>query len=166
VASDAEKNRKTRRRQMVLVGGLLLFALLIRINLRQGQIYGDSMEPNFHNGSTVLVWKTASTANLQPGDVIIFRDKKGDELIKRIAFIRKQWQPESPTGFYAHPNGGRLIPYSILFDDYFKRVKAGKTLRPAAENSIYVLGDNLVDSDDSRNFGPISPQQILGKVVP
>lgn len=31
---------------------------------------------------------------------------------------------------------------------------------------LYVLGDNLLVSDDSRNFGPIRPSQVLGKVIP
>jgi signal peptidase I len=164
-SDDVGRRQKTRRRQAMLVGGLLVFALLLRLNLRQGRVWGNSMEPTFYHDTTVLVWKTVPRASLRAGDVIIFRDDKGDELIKRIAFIR-QWQPQPPTGSYVHPNGGRLIPYSLLFDNYFKNVRSGRKPRPASENTIYVLGDNLVDSDDSRSFGPISSRQVLGKVVP
>lgn len=161
----ATNRSRTRRRQFLLVGGLLVFAILLRLNLRQGQVWGNSMEPTFDHATTVLVWKTVPRSSLKAGDVIIFRDSNGEELIKRIAFIR-QWQPQPPPGNYAHPNGGGLIPYWLLFNDYFNRVKTGKKPRPAPENTIYVLGDNLLGSEDSRHFGPISPDQVLGKVIP
>lgn len=160
------KGKLLLRRELVFLTTFLLFALVLRFNLRQGRVSGESMEPTYHNGETILLWKTSPRNRLKPGDVIVWRDENGEELIKRIAFIRKRWRPVSPSGCYAHPNGGRLIPYSLLFDDYFHKVAAGQLRRPPEGNSIYVLGDNLVDSDDSRNFGPISPKQVLGKVIP
>jgi signal peptidase I len=147
------------------VAVLLILAIALRVNLRQGRVTGASMEPTYSNGETVLVWKTYPMSLLKPGDVIVFRDRNDDELIKRVAFIRA-WMPQPPQGDYANPNGGRLIPYTVLFGDYFAWVASGKTPRPAPENTIYVLGDNLLVSDDSRHFGPIAPGQILGKVVP
>ena len=159
------KPKKSRRRELFFLAALLVFALLLRLNVRQGQIAGASMEPNYADGSIVLVWKTAPRAKLKVGDVIIFRDAKGDELIKRIALIQA-WKPQVPIGSWPHPNGGRLIPFSLLLGDYFKRVKNNETPRPNSRNTIYVLGDNLVDSDDSRTFGPIRLDQVLGKVIP
>jgi len=162
---NSANRAKSRRRQIILVGSLLLFALLVRFNLRQGLIEGNSMEPTFSDGTTVLIWKSVPRGSLKAGDVIIFRDGEGTELIKRIAFIRS-WQPQSPTGSYTHPNGGLLIPYALLFDRYFRLVKAGLEPAPPHENTIYVLGDNLVNSEDSRHFGPISLSQVLGKAIP
>lgn len=34
-----------------------------------------------------------------------------------------------------------------------------------SEDEIYVLGENLKESIDSREYGPISKKQIIGKVV-
>jgi signal peptidase I len=161
----AEKRPRSRKRQWIFVAILVVFALALRINLRQGRISGASMEPSYSNGDTVLVWKSYPRRLLKPGDVIVFRDRNGDELIKRIAFIQPG-MTAPPPGSYPNPNGGRLIPYSILFGDYFSRVAAGRIPRPTPERAIYVLGDNLPVSDDSRNIGPISQAQILGKVVP
>ena len=155
-----------RRRSLVAVGILLLLAIGLRFNVRQGTIHGPSMSPTYEDGDTVLVWKTAPRSGLKPGNVIIFRDTNGDELIKRIAFVRPRWLPGSPTGKYANTNGGRLIPYSLMFDPYFHDVATGKKPRPAVGRTLYVLGDNLVESDDSRYIGPISARQILGKVIP
>ena len=30
---------------------------------------------------------------------------------------------------------------------------------------IYLIGDNKTESDDSRHFGPVPPENILGKVT-
>ena len=104
-----------RRRDWVALCVLIGIAVLLRANFRQGAIQGASMEPTYHNGDTVLVWKSVPRDSLKPGDVIIFRDKKnGDELIKRIALIRP-WSPNLPQGMWALPNGGRLVPFSQLF---------------------------------------------------
>ena len=157
---------KLRRQTWIALGILFLLALVLRLNVRQGRISGPSMSPTYENGETVLVWKTAPRSLYKPGTVIIFRDTNGDELIKRIAFIRPAWDPTPPSGDYILPNGGRRVPYGLLFGPYFSDVLLGKTPKPAPDRTIYVLGDNLVESDDSRYIGPISPSQILGKVIP
>ena len=157
---------KLRKQTWIALGVLFLLALGLRLNVRQGRVTGPSMSPTYENGDTVLVWKTAPRSLYTPGTVIIFRDTNGDELIKRIAFIRPVWDPKPPPGAYALPNGGRLVPYGLLFGQFFSDVTLGKRPRPAPDRTIYVLGDNLVESDDSRHIGPISPSQILGKVIP
>jgi len=156
--------QKSRRREWTLLAILLIFALVVRLNFRQGRVSGDSMEPSYHINDTVLIWTSYPRSMLKPGDVVIFRDKK-DELIKRIVLI-KDWQDSPPAGNFTTINGGRQIPYALLFDWYFRRVASGIKPKPPKENRIYVFGDNLPVSDDSRSFGPISPDQILGKVVP
>ncbi len=157
---------KLRKQTWIALGILFLLAVVLRLNVRQGRISGPSMSPTYENGETVLVWKTAPRSLYKPGTVIIFRDTNGDELIKRIAFIRPVWQPRPPPGDYILPNGGRHVPYGLLFSPYFSNILLGKTLKPASDRTIYVLGDNLLESDDSRRIGPISPAQILGKVIP
>ncbi len=157
---------RLRKQTWIVLGVLLVLALLLRFNVRQGRVSGPSMEPTYHDGETVLVWKSAPRASYKPGVVVVFRDHNGDELIKRIAFIRPQWSPVPPASDYVTTNGGRHIPYSLLFGNYFARVASSRLPHPPADRTIFVLGDNLIESDDSRHIGPISPSQILGKVVP
>ena len=157
---------RLRKQTWIALGILLALALLLRFNLRQGRISGPSMMPTYENGETVLVWTSAPRSKLKPGDVIIFRDTNGDELIKRIAFIRPVWRPAPPAGDFVTINGHRRVPYRLLFGAYFQGIVSGKTPVPSPERTIYVLGDNLLESDDSRHIGPISLRQILGKVIP
>ncbi len=157
---------RLRKQTWIALGVLFALALLLRFNVRQGRVSGPSMSPTYENGDTVLVWTSAPRAKLKPGDVIVFRDTNGDELIKRIAFIRPTWRPAPPAGDFRMINGGRRVPYPLLFGAYFQNVASGKTSLPARDRTVYVLGDNLLESDDSRHIGPISPRQILGKVIP
>ena len=157
---------KLRKQTWIALGILFLLALVLRLNVRQGRVTGPSMSPTYKNGETVLVWKTAPSLVYKPGTVIILRDTNGDELIKRIAFIRPVWQPLPPPGDFRSPVTGRDIPYGLLFGQFFSDVALGQRPRPASNRTIYVLGDNLLESDDSRRIGPISPAQILGKVIP
>ncbi len=169
---------RLRKQTWIALAVLLALALLLRLNVRQGRVSGPSMSPTYENGETVpsmsptyengetvLVWTSAPRSKLKPGDVIIFRDTNGDELIKRIAFIRP-WQPAPPPGDFHTINGNRRVPYPLLFGWYFHRVTSGKIPVPSPDRTVYVLGDNLRESDDSRHIGPISPRQVLGKVIP
>lgn len=147
-------------------GILIILALVLRLNVRQGRVTGPSMSPTYEDGNTVLVWKSVPRAFLKPGMVIIFRDTNGDELIKRIAFIGPQYARTPPNTDWTTINGSRKIPFADLFNNYYARVASGQTPAPSAGRDIYVLGDNLVESDDSRHIGPITAKQVLGKVVP
>jgi signal peptidase I len=147
-------------------GILLLLALVLRLNVREGRVSGPSMSPSYENGETVLVWKSFPRSLLKPGVVIIFRDTNGQELIKRIAFIGPQYARQAPDADWTTINGSRKAPLPLLFSRYYARIASGETPAPLPDRDIYVLGDNLPESDDSRHIGPIRASQILGKVIP
>ena len=160
------RSLRLRKQTYWAFGILIILALVLRLNVRQGRVTGPSMSPTYENGDTVLVWKTVPRSLLKAGMVIIFRDTNGDELIKRIAFIGPQYARTAPNADWTTINGSRKIPFSVLFNNYYARVASGQTPTPSADRDIYVLGDNLIESDDSRHIGPITAKQILGKVVP
>lgn len=160
---------RLRRREWIVLAILLAFALLASINFKRVQVSGASMEPTFHDGDRVIVWKRAPHDQLKPGDVIVFESGQGEgELIKRIAWVQK---PEAPTHF-PPPDFPRTIPTpsgpldrEYGFEPYFAALDAGSLPIPPPRNTIYVMGDNYKHSLDSRDFGPIDPGQILGKVI-
>lgn len=163
-----------RRREWVVLSVFLVLALLVAVNIKRVEVSGISMEPSYHSGETVVVWKTVPRQTLKPGDVIVFKSSDGDELIKRIVFVADtraaaQFPPSGFPTVLTTPAGVRILPTAppdVTFAGYFGAVETGHIPPPPPRNTIYVMGDNVLHSNDSRDFGPISPGQILGKVLP
>lgn len=168
----AQQKRKARahlrRREWLFLSVFLVIAIAAWVNVKRVEVSGISMEPTFHNHELVVVWKTVPRISLVPGDVVVFRSTDGDELIKRIAAIQRGPAPRFPA--WLTLSDGRREAVAALFSPdnspYFKGRMTGIVPSPAPDRTIYVLGDNLMHSNDSRDFGPISPRQLLGKVVP
>ena len=167
-----EHIRGLRKREWVFLGFFLVLAVGAFFNFKRVVIRGRSMEPTFHSGEAVVVWKFAPRDKLKPGDVIVFR-QDNDELIKRIVYIADPRQPGEfpPPGFpttLTNPEGWHVpagAPPWMTFRLYFAKVQAGAISAPPLNRTIYVCGDNFPHSDDSRDFGPIDPTQILGRVI-
>lgn len=167
-AQNADARKRLRRREWAFLSVFLLVALTAWVNVKRVEVKGISMEPTFHNGDLLVVWKTVPRASLRPGDVIVFKSADGDELIKRIAAIQTGPNPHFPP-WLTFSDGRReavAALFSVYNSPYFADRMMGRVPLPAPDRTIYVLGDNLMRSNDSRDFGPISPRQLLGKVVP
>lgn len=63
------------------------------------------------------------------------------------------------TGVYTALETGDIV---VLMHNGTEKVKRVSDIRA---NKLFVLGDNANESTDSRQFGWISKQQIVGKVV-
>ena len=163
--AEAEKQRQTallRRIEWIFLSFFLVVALGVWVNIQRVVVHGRSMEPTLHDGDALVAWKTAPRGKLRAGDVIVFRDADGSELIKRIVYIQNAQGKAMPPDYVQIP--GSVRPWKKLFHDYNADVKAGRTLKPGPDNTIWVMGDNTDNSEDSRVFGPIRPDQIIGEV--
>jgi type IV secretory pathway protease TraF len=91
--------------------------------------------------------------------------------------------PTLPNGSYAivdtnlyklfQINRGDILLFRTEKEEVVKKIigfpnekieVAGKEIN-LANDEIYIIGINLAESIDSRNYGPISKKQIMGKVV-
>jgi signal peptidase I len=157
---------------------LILSALIGRFEVHQ-----ISMEPTFHEGQRVLVSKLGSiwssllvrTAHaaespqaspfaIKRGQVVVFyrtptRDE--DALIKRVIGL--------PGDMIAFRDDGVLIDGRLLDEPYIHgaATSCGGACDPITlgPDEYFVMGDNRVNSLDSRSFGPIAANQIVGRVV-
>ncbi|MFC4118146.1 S26 family signal peptidase [Nonomuraea zeae] len=119
---------------------------LLRRRLVIVEVQGDSMAPAYTDGDRVLVGRNT---RLRRDDVVVFThpeaglDPAGRPgramLIKRVVAFAGEPVPHSGD---PAPYGG-LIP----------------------EGHVYVLGDNPVNSADSRLFGPVPTGLIVGGVL-
>ncbi len=128
-------------------------------------VSGASMEPNFSNGNYLLI-DELSYRFREPkrGEVIVFR-YPGDEktfYIKRLIGLpgERVVIKDGTVLVYNNDNPQGLV----LGEDYIdKGVRTlGRSDVLLAEGQFYVLGDNRYYSFDSRNWGTVSREEIVG----
>jgi signal peptidase I len=141
----------------------VIIALLINLLLAQAtRVYGQSMEPNLHTDQRLVVEKITYSSwwpmgGPQRGDVVVFRvDANSDLLIKRVIGL---------PGDRVEVRAGQVyINGELLNEAYITRPTYGDygpvDVPPL---HIFVLGDNRGFSNDSRAFGALSLESVIGR---
>lgn len=163
----SKKIEKARRRNrlitlaMDLVITVVVVWLVFGLVLGLGVVRGDSMLPNYQNGDLVLISRGHSAS---VGDVILFRCD-GMEYIKRvIAGPGDKVELDEQTGEVL-VNGSPSQEDICIISPTLAR-KGGLTFPlTVGEGQLFVLGDNRPYSQDSREIGLISLEQVDGKVL-
>jgi signal peptidase I len=170
----------------ILAAALVVALLMIGFVFRSYQVDGPSMQNTLHNGDKLIVWKVPRTwARItghdyipKRGDIVIFSEsglsqfgqEDTKQLIKRVIGLPGDRIVVS-GGVYTiynkqHPNG--FDPDKTLsYFNYGKDmpVTSGDIDVTLGADQLFVSGDNRPDSLDSRAFGPIDANQIIGKLV-
>lgn len=104
----------------------------------------------------------------QVGDVVVFKDPKGNHACKRI--IGVEGDKVDKLGEYVHlfqnevDLGIRKVPMDFgNWEDALDAEEETAIIVP--KGMVWVEGDNPLYSIDSRHYGPISMDSIVGKVV-
>jgi signal peptidase I len=133
-------------------------ALLLRSTVQLYAIPSGSMLPTLNPGDTVVVTPYFA-GEPQRGDVIVFRSP-GDPnamLIKRVVGI---------PGDLVHSRLGRVrIGGHTLAEPYLRSpAEAGEIAAQIVPSGhFFVLGDNRTDSLDSRHWGCVPRELIVGR---
>ncbi len=154
-----------RRRFCVLMTGLLMFGLtgcsvfnlmVGDTNVRRVKILGAAMEPNFHDGQIVDV-EEIPVEELQRGDVILFKVDEDRQYLKRLIGLPGETLEIRDNKVYI--NG------KVLDEPYIKEpVRGDSMMYVMGSDEYFVMGDNRDNSADSRVFGSIPGESILGRV--
>ena len=156
--------------------GALIVALLIKAFLLQAfYIPSASMEPTLQEDDRVLVNKLSyKIGDVQRGDIVVFEKPEGaggdiDDFIKRVIGL--------PGETVSFTGGSVFIDGKELTESYVDGVETnsgsvinGCTNTPALADTcvvpdgmVFVLGDNRGSSQESRFFGPIEEDSIVGR---
>lgn len=155
--------------------GALAVALLIKTFLLQAfYIPSGSMEETLHEDDRVIVNKLSYTfGDVGRGDVIVFEKPPqagGDinDLIKRVIALPGETITLVDGDVYV--DGNRLdepyvgdtptLPIGII-PDCVNEAAADRCTVP--DDTVFVMGDNRDGSTDSRRFGPIEQDTIVGR---
>jgi signal peptidase I len=138
----------------------ILIALLINLFLAQAtQVLGQSMEPNLHTNQRVVVEKVTYRVFHGPrrGDIVVLDlPNQSDMLIKRV--IGLPGETIEVRGGEVHIDGERLD------EQWATRLGGGDygpyTILPL---HVFVMGDNRGSSNDSRSFGAVHVDDVVGR---
>lgn len=129
-------------------------------------VKGASMEDNFHDGDYLLIDEISYRFD-EPkrGDVIVFRypENPSQFFIKRIIALPGETieiKNDQVTIYNSETPGGFL-----LNEDYLSSSQEtiGNLSENLDNNEYYVLGDNRLQSSDSRRWGALEKRFITGK---
>jgi len=136
----------------------VVIALFINLFLAQAtQVLGQSMEPTLHSSQRVVIEKISYRFHgPRRGDVVVIDSPKQSEmLIKRVVGL--------PGETVEVSNGRVLVDGEPLKEDWSVKLGGGSygphTVPPL---HVFVLGDNRGASNDSRSFGPVPIEHIVG----
>ncbi len=132
---------------------IILAVVLIRTFVATPvRVNGLSMYPTLDNGNFMILKKYARN-DINRFDIVVIRRGK-EKLIKRVIGL--------PMEDVEYRDNTLFINNELFPDDYGD----GNThdfVDYCAKDEYYVLGDNREDSTDSRIFGCIKKEDILGK---
>lgn len=125
---------------------LFFFALFMNLNFHTVIVDGQSMLPTFRPDDKVVVSKAYWLVGaIRDKDIVVIKDPTGTGyIIKRVFRMAGEDVPVDKWPYFHHIVDG---PYTV------------------PDGDVYVLGDNLPESEDSRRFGPVETSKIIGKVV-
>lgn len=165
-ASIADKPKATARRRRpsgVAVGIALIVALVVvRIFVAEPfRIPTESMEPTLRPGDQALVDKLSGHAPTR-GQLVAFHSPRsgGEVLLKRVVAVGGDTVGLEDGVLVVNGKQVRepFVDHKAIDSVYFGPVKV-------RQGTIFVMGDNRANSEDSRDFGAVRTSSIIGRAV-
>lgn len=154
-----------------LVIALSIFLVVYLFAMQPHQVNGQSMVPSFESGEYVLTDKVSyKLRDPQRGEVIVFHAPEtancpkgtGCDFIKRVLALPGETVAVSNNAIIVNgqPLSEIYIPdtYQTLAGEYTQ----GRTIT-LGPNEYFAVGDNRPYSSDSRAWGPITKDDIVGR---
>lgn len=125
------------------------------------RVQGASMTPNFFSGDYVLVDKVSYYFRpLQRGEVIVFKNPENESeyFIKRTVGL--------PGEGIVISDGEVYINGKLLGEGYLPKgtTSNGETGFVLGSDEYFVMGDNRLQSRDSRSWGALREKEVVGLV--
>lgn len=137
---------------IIIIGVIVLIRSFIITPVR---VEGSSMKKTLENGDILLLYKLGSIKRF---DIVVLDEEYDDEIIiKRIIGL---------PGDNVEINNGKIyVNGEAIEDEYGYGETSDCDKIELDDDEYFILGDNRLISKDSRYFGPIKEDEIIGKIV-
>jgi signal peptidase I len=150
---------------------IVVMALIIVIPIRYFLfqpffVKGQSMEPNFENGDYLIIDELSyRLSDPQRGDVVVFKYpyNPSQRYIKRIIGLPgEKVDIKNGAVVVSSGDGSKILDEKGYLASGISTPGTANVLLD--ENEYFVLGDNRPVSSDSRTWGTLPRENIIGKV--
>jgi signal peptidase I len=127
------------------------------------KVEGSSMEPGLEDQERIFINKLVyRLENIDRGDIVVFRYPRDPRksFIKRVIGLPGDHLRISYGRVFVN---GKRVEESYVPAEFLDSRSYGEIEVPA--DTYFVLGDHRSMSNDSRDFGPVSRDNIYGKAV-
>ena len=146
---------------------LFIMLILSSFIFRYSEVSGESMYPTFNDGDKLIISKLLYTP--KRGDVVVFDDRsneiyENDATIKRIIALEGDTVKIEDSIIYVMEYGSD----DFVIVDYVDGMDIPSyDMQPIVvpKGEMFVMGDNVNHSMDSREVGTIKVESIIGKVI-
>jgi signal peptidase I len=139
----------------------VLAALIAAFFVRLPQVSGLSMEPHIRSGEYVVINTFAYRIGVPRRDDIVAFRHDGDT---RAVFIKRVI---GLPGDHIRIDRGQVYVNGTKLDEPYVQHADGRSFGDFAVPvaSVYVLGDNRAQSEDSRFFGAVADERLIGRAI-
>jgi signal peptidase I len=147
---------------------LIVVLILVPIRLWIAQpfiVVGSSMYPTFKSGDYLIVDEISYRfEDPKRGDVIIFEPplKKSEHFIKRVVGMPGESITVVNNKVTIKDTNGKEI---ILEEPYVSSERDAERSVVLGDDEYFVMGDNRKESADSRIWGPLKKNKIVGRAL-
>ena len=151
-----------------LVLAVLAVVILFTFVGRLSRVDGESMRETLQDGDLLVVLNAFWCGSYEPGDLVILCKEgfhNGEPIVKRVIAT------EGQTVDIDFSAGTVFVDGVPLEEPYVREptwtAEGMEFPLTVPEGSIFVMGDNRNDSDDSRNpeLGPVDSRLVIGRAV-
>lgn len=138
---------------------ILILSVALRIFIVEpARITSESMSPTLHTDDIIFIDKTAIIhPGIKAGDMVVIRNPEMGLIVKRVIATEGQ-----TVEIY---NSKVRIDDDEIPESYIKEYNPAGLFNAAItvpHGHVYLLGDNRLQSVDSRHFGTVKKSDIIG----